>query len=132
MSVSPAARPQRAAARTPSATASRARPREIPVAEFPRDAHNGFLETAADLGLIGLASLLLVLVTAAAAAVRTAGDGARLHWPVALVAAISLHNLTETSFLQTEGAAGIAWSLFLISSTLLRKRAVAGGPASEP
>jgi len=62
--------------------------RERPFRESVRDAHSLYLETAAELGLVGLAALALLLGGVAAAARRA---GPALAGPVAALAAFALH-----------------------------------------
>jgi len=62
--------------------------RERPFRESVRDAHSLYLETAAELGLVGLAALALLLGGVAAAARRA---GPAMAGPVAALAAFALH-----------------------------------------
>jgi len=77
--------------------------RERPFRESVRDAHSLYLETAAELGLAGLACLALLLGAVAAAAVRA---GAAAATPIAALAAFALH-------------AGLDWDWELPALTLV-------------
>jgi O-antigen ligase len=77
--------------------------RERPFREPVRDAHSLYLETPAELGLVGLA-LLLTLVGATAVAARRAGRA--LAGPVAALVAYALH-------------AGVDWDWELPALTLV-------------
>ena len=103
----------------------------LPV-DYPGHAHNGLLETAGDLGGVGVLLLGVVITVGGARALRYAGDGAISYWPLAVVVATVVHNLTETSFLQTSGAAGVGWIVFLIAvSGAATGRSAAGGLPSN-
>ena len=77
--------------------------RERPFREPVRDAHSLYIETPAELGLVGLA-LLLTLLGAVAVAARRAGRA--LAGPVAALAAFALH-------------AGVDWDWELPALTLV-------------
>lgn len=61
-------------------------------------AHNGFLETTVEIGVVGLITLLLLTASAARNALshysRTGGPGGL--WPVLLVTTLMIYSLTET------------------------------------
>ncbi|HEU0015736.1 MAG TPA: O-antigen ligase, partial [Longimicrobium sp.] len=84
-------------------------------------AHNGFLEVALQLGVVGLAVFLLgyfhVFGRAFAAVRRTrAADGL---WPIAILTFTLLYNVTESVLLERNS---ITWALFVaaVCSPLLR------------
>jgi len=96
--------------------------RERPFRESVRDAHSLYLETAAELGLAGLACLALLFGGVAAAARRT---GPAAATPIAALAAFALH-------------AGLDWDWELPALTLVaivlaaRLLAAAEPPAAAP
>ena len=94
--------------------------REREFREVIRDAHSLYLETAAELGLVGLLSLALLVAGCAVAAVRA---GPALPGAAAALAAFALH-------------AGIDWDWELPALTLvalaLAATAHRGGRASNP
>ncbi len=80
---------------------------------YLNQAHNGFLETYLNLGWIGVALIILILVIA----YRRAVMGVRLIWPVAnlglaYVMVLITENFTEASF----GMAGCVWIGFLATT----------------
>ncbi|HLL81452.1 MAG TPA: O-antigen ligase [Longimicrobium sp.] len=75
-------------------------------------AHNGYLDVALQLGLVGLAFFLAALAAAiprAVAAVRatTTADGL---WPMVFLSYMVLYNFTETTLLQQNN---VYWALFV-------------------
>jgi O-antigen ligase len=81
--------------------------RERPILYAARDAHSLYLETAAELGLVGIA-LLLTFAGGVAASARRAfqGDPALAAGPIALVSAWAIH-------------AGLDWDWEVPSLTLV-------------
>lgn len=90
------------------------------IAWHPAHAHNGFLELCLDLGLAGLAALLLPLVwvmrEAFARALR--GRGGRDLWPATYLAFLVFGNLSESCLLR---AYGPDWALLVAVATQLRR-----------
>jgi O-antigen ligase len=97
------------------------------VAGWPApNAHNGLLEVALDLGLVGVAALVVVLIWCAWRAVGAARRDATLGMAILLVlVALTLSNVTE-SYLLKGGLLG--WNLLtiLVFHAGLRRPAVAG------
>jgi O-antigen ligase len=91
-------------------------PDEVLPEGYPGHAHNGVLETAADLGAMGVLLLGAMVLVATSRALGRAKDTAPSYWPLAVVGAVLAHNLVETSFLQTRGAGGVGWILFLVAA----------------
>jgi len=103
-------------------------PDDVLPVDYPGHAHNGLLETAGDLGGVGVLLLGVVITVGTVRALCYAGDSAISYWPLAVVVATVLHDLVETSFLQTSGAAGVGWIVFLIAvSGAAAGRSAAGG-----
>ncbi len=93
-------------------------------------AHNGYLDAALQLGLVGLALLLAAVALAylrSLAVVRATTDAAGL-FPAAFLSILLVYNFTETMLL---AANSIFWALLVavLASPLLRKGAVGPAPA---
>lgn len=98
----------------------------------PPHAHNGFLETALDLGLVGLVVLLLalsVIGSRALRALRTSSSARPESWPVAIVLFVLLANLSESTFLRSN----IYWALLTaVSVTLSIRGPTTSAPPDAP
>jgi exopolysaccharide production protein ExoQ len=75
-------------------------------------AHNGFLDLALDLGLLGMALLVTALTVASRAALRSARTSALASgvWPLVFLSFLLLINVTESSLLRQHN---IYWILFV-------------------
>jgi hypothetical protein len=103
-------------------------------------AENFYLETAAGLGVIGLAALAfwyLRLYQLGRVVLKLAPEGsrarvlARLHFP--LMAALSVANLTGDNFMGLIGAGQLAlWAAMLVQSGHVALERQRGGDAAEP
>ena len=78
----------------------------------PSSSHNGFVEVALDLGLIGEAALALLLLLAVTRAFATflRGNDRLSAWPLCAVLFVTLANLTEASFAKYQT---VSWVCFL-------------------
>jgi O-antigen ligase len=78
----------------------------------PSSSHNGFVEVALDLGLVGETALVLVLILGVSRAVRMFWRGTdRLSaWPLCVMIFVICSNLTEASFAKYQT---ITWVAFL-------------------
>jgi exopolysaccharide production protein ExoQ len=94
---------------------------------LPTNGHNGYLDVYLDLGLIGLALLLLLIAQAYGKCLRGLAEGrktAQLKYIFLIM--IIFHNLTETTFgLPTN----VLWILFMITASTIRRTAPAAAPA---
>jgi exopolysaccharide production protein ExoQ len=90
----------------------------------PGSGHNGFLDLALELGLVGLVVFgvpyALALVRAVRLALAEAGAGAL--WPLALLAWLVTSNLPESALMR-RGALG--WALFIATAATLAMREAA-------
>jgi len=94
----------------------------------PMSAHNGFLDLALELGVVGLAAFCVPFALALARAARLAldGQGAGALWPLAFLAWCVTSNLPESAFMR-HGPLG--WAVFIATAaTLAARRAVRSRP----
>jgi exopolysaccharide production protein ExoQ len=87
----------------------------------PGSAHNGFLDLALDLGVVGLAAFCIPFALALARAVRLAlrAPGAAALWPLAFLAWLVTSNLAEGAMLR-RGPFG--WAVFVATAAALAAR----------
>lgn len=86
----------------------------------PEHAHNGFLDLALDLGLLGVASFVLpfgVFLWRAASVALKPGPPTRV-WPLLLLVTILLGNLVESSLLR---ANRLDWALYVATAVSVSK-----------
>jgi O-antigen ligase len=93
-------------------------------------AHNGFLNVALELGLVGLALVLLTLAQAcrhAVAAFRP-GHSPYVDWCIGIVFLTVLYNLDERTFMAPQY---LPWILYIVACVGLRKAARQGGGSAQ-
>lgn len=91
-------------------------------------AHNGFLNVALELGLVGLALVLLTLVQAcrhASAAFRR-GHSGYVDWCIGIVFLTVIYNLDERTLMATQY---LPWILYIVACAGLREAAYREDPA---
>lgn len=90
----------------------------------PGSAHNGFLDLALDLGILGLAAFCIPFALALARAVRLAlhAPGAGALWPLAFLVWLVTSNLSEGALLR-RGPLG--WAVFIATAATLAARSAA-------
>ncbi|KAB8334037.1 O-antigen ligase family protein [Scytonema tolypothrichoides VB-61278] len=83
--------------------------------------HNGFLDLALDLGLIGFSLFLIIYLTVFVRALKQGYATKNLEylWPLAYVTFLSINNVTESIFLRGEN---VYWTLFLTVVFTLTQR----------
>jgi exopolysaccharide production protein ExoQ len=88
-------------------------------------AHNGFLDLALDLGLLGMALLVIGIIVASRAALRSARATALASgvWPLVFLSFLLLVNVTETSLLRQHNIYWILFVAVLCSDRLAEARA---------
>jgi O-antigen ligase len=91
----------------------------------PQHAHNGLLDLALELGVVGLAAFAVPFALAAARAVRltAAQRGALAAWPLALLAWWLAGNLAESALLR---GGRLGWAVFVAVAATLAGRARRG------
>ena len=82
----------------------------------PGDSHNGFLDAAIDLGILGALLFLVHLSVTVWAAIRWSRLEGATTWPVAFLAVFVIYNLTESSVLRPTN---LLWILYLAVSLRL-------------
>jgi O-antigen ligase len=92
-------------------------------------AHNGFLDLALDLGLLGMAILVIGILVASRAALRSARVSALASgvWPLVFLSFLLLVNVTESSLLRQHN---IYWILFVAVLCSDRPADTNGRPAT--
>ena len=93
-------------------------------------AHNGFLDTAVDFGVLGAGALLILIGRTAAQAIRYArieSNPAAAFWPLAAVLFLVLANLSETAMMRHGSPFWVLFSSSAMTVNWCRLRA----PASE-
>jgi O-antigen ligase len=90
----------------------------------PGSGHNGFVDLALDLGIVGLVAFCVPYALALARAVRLAFEapGAGSLWPLALFAWLVTSNLPESGLLRR---GPFAWAVFVAMAATLAVRAAA-------
>jgi exopolysaccharide production protein ExoQ len=89
-----------------------------------RHPHNGFLEVLCELGLIGIAGLLVPFALLLRRALALSVAPRARYWPLAYLSFLALSNLTESDFLRHK----IFWALYVALAVDLFGRA--RGPAA--
>lgn len=92
-------------------------------------AHNGFVDLALQLGLVGLALFLIAIVVMAVRGVATVrlNPSREALWPLVMLTYVLLYNVTETTVLQSNT---ISWALFAAAMfTPVDRRARPRGPS---
>jgi exopolysaccharide production protein ExoQ len=95
---------------------------------FAPEAHNGFLELALSLGLVGLVVFVCLFVQSFSRAIKyTRFDTTPIgFWPVTFFSFISLHNITESDLLTRSGFSFLIFTAISTSLALAyRRRALA-------
>jgi exopolysaccharide production protein ExoQ len=82
---------------------------------MPLFAHNGFLDVALELGLVGVAGLTVAICSCASRGIRLAnvGSGTDRYWTLLLVTFVVAYNFTEST---TIGVNSLFWVLFVSAS----------------
>jgi exopolysaccharide production protein ExoQ len=109
---------------------------------FAPEAHNGFLELALGLGLVGLAVFLCLFVQSFSRAIKyTRFDTTPVgFWPVTFFSFILLHNITESDLLTRSGFSFLIFTAISTSLALAYRRAalaratesISPAPFAEP
>jgi O-antigen ligase len=88
---------------------------------IPPHAHNGFIDTALDIGLIGLALFLVCFVAAYICALRRAyaAHHAEELFPLAFLTFLAINNMTESYLLRLSN---VYFVLFIVTTLTLRRR----------
>jgi exopolysaccharide production protein ExoQ len=87
---------------------------------IPMHAHSGYLQIALSIGFVGLSIFILLLIKCVLKAVVFAREnpGPAGLFPLAALLYLILHNVTETTFLQSSGLANILLFAIYVSMTL--------------
>jgi exopolysaccharide production protein ExoQ len=89
----------------------------------PVSGHNGYIDIFLDLGLVGLALLLLLIVQTYRKAIQSISTDVRINGLLfVFLIMILLHNLTESSL--PAGGPHFLWLLFLMPAIVVKKRPV--------
>jgi exopolysaccharide production protein ExoQ len=87
---------------------------------IPMHAHSGYIQMALSIGLVGLGIFVVFLIKCMLKAIIFAREnpGAAGLFPLAALIYLVLHNLTETTFLQSSGLANILLFAIYVSMSL--------------
>jgi O-antigen ligase len=93
--------------------------------------HNGFLEVALAMGLLGLTVYVIGLVRGIARALRwmRAQEGITAQWPLLFLCFFVLYNLTEVTALARNS---IYWALYVSALTSVAPRVIRSSKAARP